>query len=84
MPVTSRDGVTSNAGLAAGLPVGAVRTVADFSVEAAASHSGDLAGIPLLDLDLRQSVRDIAQSIVEEGQATQNGTLLSCAANALR
>src|ERR1700752_635508 len=81
-PVTSRAGVTSKAGLAAGLPEGATRTVA-------MDPSSALPVTIVTSAALRSSIgisanpSETAQSIVEEGRATQNGTSLSCAASAL-
>ena len=82
-PVTSRAGVTSNAGLAAGLSAGATRTVAIVpsavrpvtSVTSAALRSS---------IGISAMPSDTVQSIVVDGSATQNGTSLSRAASAFR
>src|SRR3954451_5726577 len=81
-PVSNLAGVTSKAGLAAGLLVGTTRTVVTtpsmprpvIVVTSEASRSSIGIAAP--------SVTD--QSMVLEGAATQNGTRLSRAARALR
>ena len=55
-PVTSRAGVTSKAGLAAGCPAAPTRTVAIVPVGQPPGHVGDLGGGAFLDRDLRHPV----------------------------
>ena len=70
MPVTSRAGVTSNAGLATGVVVAArSRTVARRCCGVEARHFAHLAGRALLDRDAAPAPSSIVQSIVGDGTA---------------
>src|SRR6185437_7953830 len=71
-PVTSRAGVTSNAGLAAGLSVGTTRTVATVPSAMRPVISVTSAG-ERCSIGISAIPSDTIQSMVLDGSATQNG-----------
>ena len=82
-PVTRRAGVTSKAGLAPGLAEGAMRTVAMLpSIARPVMVVTSVAARSSIGISFTPSAT--VQSMVDDGTATQKGTLLSCAASALR